>query len=144
MPRPAFVVNENDVSWEERSQGDRFGCRRRAIGAAAGRLKLGASIYEIAPGRSPWPFHHHLGNEESIYVLEGSGTLRTEDGKCEIRTGDYVALPPGSGSGHEVINTSGAPLRVLILSTMIEPDVVIYPDSEKVGVIAGSAPCAIR
>ena len=33
-----------------------------------------------------------------------------------------------------------APLRVLILSTMVHPDISVNLDSEKVGVYRGSAP----
>ena len=31
-------------------------------------------------------------------------------------------------------------LKYLCISTMLEPDVVLYPDSKKFGVLAGSAP----
>jgi hypothetical protein len=31
-------------------------------------------------------------------------------------------------------------LRYLCFSTMIEPDVMVYPDSGKIGLFAGSAP----
>ena len=47
----------------------------------------------------------------------------------------YLAMPPGP-PGHQVVNRSAAPLRFLALSTMIEPEVAIYPDSKKIGVLA--------
>jgi uncharacterized cupin superfamily protein len=39
-----------------------------------------------------------------------------------------------------VVNDGEEPLRYLAMSTMRDPDVVEYPDSEKVGVFAGSPP----
>ena len=51
-----------------------------------------------------------------------------------------MALPAGPESGHRVVNDGDEPLRYLALSTMRDPDVTVYPDSEKVGVFAGSPP----
>lgn len=140
MERPAYIVNIESVEWQDRFKGERFGCRRKALGAAAGREMIGCSFYEIPAGKAPWPYHYHLANEEALYVVEGEGTLRTPEGRFPIGAGDYVALPRGERSGHEVVNTSPAPLRFFSFSTMVEPEVVVYPDSDKLGVTAGSAP----
>jgi hypothetical protein len=95
----------------------------------------------VAPGRRTWPYHYHLANEEAIYVLEGSGKLRTADGEIELEAGDYVAFPPGEAGGHQLTNPSrSVPLRYLCFSNMQEPDVTVYPGSRKVGIFAGAAP----
>jgi uncharacterized cupin superfamily protein len=49
-------------------------------------------------------------------------------------------MPARTAGAHQVINSSNEPLRYLCFSTMLEPDILIYPDSEKVGLFAGSAP----
>ena len=41
---------------------------------------------------------------------------------------------------HQLFNEGSEVLRYLVFSTMEEPDVVVYPDSKKVGVFAGAAP----
>ena len=133
-------VNENELEWSEQSYDEVFGYRRKALGAAAHGEKLGCSLYEIPPGRKAWPYHYHCANEESIYVLEGTGTLRIGGREFALSQGDYVALPVGEAHAHQVYNTSGEPLRYLCLSTMVEPDILVYPDSGKVGLFAGSAP----
>ena len=51
-----------------------------------------------------------------------------------------MALPANVDGAHQILNTSDEPLRYLCLSTMVEPDILIYPDSGKVGLFAGSAP----
>ncbi len=134
------LVNENDLDWGEQSHGEKFGHRRKQLSSAAGGEKLGCSLYEIPPGRRAWPYHYHLANEEAIYVLEGSGTLRIGGEEVEVSQGDYVALPAGETGAHQILNTSDLPLRYLCFSTMAEPDVMVYPDSGKVGIFAGAAP----
>lgn len=139
--RPENVVGEGNLGWSEQRHGERFGHRRKRLAEAAGGLRVGCSLYEVEPGRAAFPRHYHLANEEAIYVLEGSGTLRLgrEGEAVELSRGDYVALPIGADGAHQLVNTSDAVLRYLCLSTVLEPDVLVYPDSGKVGVYAGSA-----
>ena len=134
------LVNENDLDWGEQSHGEKFGYRRKQLSSAAGGEKLGCSLYEVPPGRRAWPYHYHLANEEAIYVLEGSGILRIGGEEVEVSRGDYVALPTGEAGAHQILNTSNEALRYLCFPTMVEPDVMVYPDSGKVGMFAGVAP----
>jgi uncharacterized cupin superfamily protein len=139
MDQPS-VVNENDLDWSDQSHGEKFGYRRKQLGSAAGGEKLGCSLYEVPPGRRAWPYHYHLANEEAIYVLEGSGTLRIGGEEVRVSEGDYVALPARAEAAHQLINSSEAVLKYLCFSTMIEPDVMVYLDSGKVGIFGGAAP----
>jgi uncharacterized cupin superfamily protein len=134
------VVNENELEWGEHSHGKRFGHRRKQLGSAAGGEKLGCSLYEVPPGRRAWPYHYHLANEEAIYILGGSGTLRIGGEEIQVSRGDYVTFLSRAEGAHQIVNTSDEPLRYLCFSTMAEPDVMVYPDSEKIGVFAGAAP----
>ncbi|WP_435067877.1 cupin domain-containing protein [Haloplanus sp. C73] len=132
-------VDETDLDWESIDEGEtRF--RRKRLAAAAGGERLGCSLYELPPGTKSWPFHYHTGNEEAIYVLSGSGQLRTADGVRPLESGAYVALPEGEAGAHRVSNDGDEPLRYLAMSTMDDPDVTVYPESEKIGVYAGSPP----
>lgn len=140
MNRPSNVVSPSDSAWVEFPHGERYGVRRQQLGARAGSSELGCSIYELPPGKRSFPYHYHLANEEAIYVLSGEGAVRLPEGEVPVRAGDYVALPAGERGAHQVINTSGAPLRYLCVSTMREPDVAMYPDTNKLAVFAGSAP----
>jgi uncharacterized cupin superfamily protein len=136
------VAGQGDLEWGEQSHGQRFGYRRKQLGATAGGRRVGCSLYEVPPGRAAFPRHYHLANEEAIYVLEGSGTLRIgrRGEEVEVSEGDYVALPIGADWSHQPLNTSGVKLRYLCFSTMVEPEVMVYPDSGKVGVFGGAAP----
>jgi uncharacterized cupin superfamily protein len=113
----------------------KFKFRRKRLGAAAGGKAIGTSWFELPPGKRAFPFHFHLANEEAIYILEGEGTLRLGEETHPLRAGDYVTFNPGP-PGHQVINTGSALLRYLSFSTMLEPEVAVYPDSKKTGVLA--------
>jgi uncharacterized cupin superfamily protein len=51
-----------------------------------------------------------------------------------------VALPATAEGAHQLINTSEEVLKYICFSTMVEPDVTIYPDSGKIGIFGGAAP----
>lgn len=115
-----------------------FAFHRKRLGAAAGGEKIGVSWFELPPGKKTFPLHYHLANEEAVFVLEGEGVLRLGPEEHALKAGDYVVLPPGP-PGHQLINRGAAPFRFLALSSMIEPEVVLYPESNKLGVLARKA-----
>jgi uncharacterized cupin superfamily protein len=139
MRRPN-VTNEDELRWVEHSHGEKFGYKRKSLSSAAGGEKLGCSLYEVEPGRRAWPYHYHGANEEAIYLLEGSGSLRVDGEEVSISGGDYAAFPASAEGAHQLVNTSDKTLRYLCFSTMAQPDAMVYPDSGKVGVFVGAAP----
>jgi uncharacterized cupin superfamily protein len=132
-------INESDREWTELEQGDTK-LRRNQLGDAAGNEQLGCSLYELPAGCQSWQYYYHTANEEAIYMLSGTGTLRLDGDTHSLREGDYVPFLSNESGGHRVINDSDAPLRYLTLSTMQEPDVTVYPEMNKLGVFVGGAP----
>ena len=133
------IINVDDVEAVTRGNGDRFEASFKPIGAAIGSKMLGFNVTVIPPGRRAFPYHAHRGNEEMFFVLEGEGSVRIDGETHRIRTGDFISLPPGRDSAHQIINDSKAPLRYLAVSTMQTPEVIEYPDSGKYGLMAGSS-----
>ncbi|USZ73330.1 cupin domain-containing protein [Natronosalvus halobius] len=132
-------INKADLEWTEYDRGDaRF--RRKQLSEAADATDLGCSLYELPAGERSWPYHYHTGNEEALFVLDGEGTLRCEDGSVPLESGDFAAFPASEAGGHRIVNEGDQPLRYLLLSTMNEPDVTVYPEMRKIGVYAGSPP----
>ncbi len=78
--------------------------------------------------------------EEAFYILKGQGTVRIGEKEILVAAGDYVALLPGHEGAHQTVNDSDEPLVYLCFSTMLKPDITLYPDSSKVGLFAGAAP----
>jgi uncharacterized cupin superfamily protein len=116
-----------------------FSWRAARIAPLAGAERLGASLYELPPGQTAFPYHAHLANEELLIVLRGSPSLRTPRGSRMLAEGEVVSFPVGDRGAHQVTNRSAESVRFLIVSEMRAPDIVLYPDSEKVGA-RGSAP----
>ncbi len=132
-------VNESALNWSEYDHGEAV-FSRKELGAAVDADDLGCSLYELSAGTQSWPYHYHTANEEAIYVLAGGGLLRAEDGEHDLRAGDFVTLPADESGGHRIVNDGDDTLRYLMISTMNEPDVTIYPEMEKFGVYVGSPP----
>jgi uncharacterized cupin superfamily protein len=106
-----------------------FTYRRARLGRQAGAELLGASLYEIPPGQATFPYHAHTANEEMLIVLRGRPHLRTRDGWRELAEGEVVPFRRGEEGAHQVHNRGGEEVRVLVLSTMIAPEVNLYPDT---------------
>lgn len=109
-----------------------FSYRRAKLGAQAGGEKLGASLFEIPPGEATFPYHVHTANEELLIVIEGRPSLRDSSGWRVLERGEVVAFRAGEEGAHQVANRSDEPVRVLVVSTMVAPEVNLYPDSDKV------------
>jgi len=107
------------------------------FGPSVGAKMLGGTVYELPPGQSICPYHYEYGNEEWLIALEGRPTLRHPGGEDELETGDVVCFPVGPEGAHKVTNNTDSTLRVLLLSTKVEPSVAVYPDSDKIGVWPG-------
>jgi uncharacterized cupin superfamily protein len=90
-------------------------------------------MYELEPGDRLWPYHTHHANEEWVIVLRGRPTLRTPGGEQQLSEGDVVAFPRGKEGAHQISNATDAPIRVLMLSTLLQPDIVEYLDTGKIG-----------
>ena len=135
------VASSKELEWtQEASPSGTVAFQRKKLGAAAGSEKLGCSLMELAPGKRSWPPHAHFANEEALYILKGQGKVRIGKKEVPVTAGDYIALLPGQENAHQTINDSGEPLVYLCFSTMLEPDITLYPDSWKVGLFAGAAP----
>lgn len=132
-------TNTSDLEWTT-VEGDDTEVRRKKLAAATGGEEIGCSLYELPESCKAWPYHYHTGNEEAIFVLDGEGMLRLDGETVPLEAGDYVALPPDERGGHRVVNDSEGAVRYLMVSTMNEPDVTVYPDMGKIGVFSGSPP----
>ncbi len=127
------VFNLNGDQWDRAEERPGWRSKDAWVGSHIGAEILGGSMYELEAGDRLWPYHTHHANEEWLVVLRGRPTLRTPAGERELEEGDVVCFRRGKDGLHQVRNDSGKPIRVLMLSTRFEPDLVEYPDSGKVG-----------
>ncbi len=126
-------VNINQPEFDEPREWPGFTCQRARIGRQAGAVRLGASLFEVPPGEAAYPFHYHLAEEELVVVLAGRPSLRTPSGWRELEEGEVLSFSEGEEGAHQVVNRSDERVRLLAISTAGQPDVVVQPDSGKVG-----------
>jgi uncharacterized cupin superfamily protein len=113
-----------------------FAYRRARLGRQAGSKRIGTSLYELPPGEASAPYHWHAANEEMLVVLAGEPSLRTPAGWRQLRPGEMVAFHRGPEGAHQIQNRREETARVLLLSEMNAPELVVYPDSDKLGVLS--------
>jgi uncharacterized cupin superfamily protein len=121
----------------ERRDGYRLAYAR--LGPQIGAAKIGATVYELPPGQSTFPYHYEHGCEEWLLVVAGTPTLRHPGGEDELEPGDLVCFPEGPEGAHKVTNSTNETARLVILSTKASPAVAVYPDSDKIGVFTEDA-----
>lgn len=127
------MANVYEPDYDEPREQPGFRAQRARVSRQAGSERLGLSVWEVPPGEAAYPYHHHLGEEELVVVLEGRPSLRTPEGWRELAPGEVVAFLRGEGGGHQLVNETDQTVRFLALSTSGDPDLVVYPDSGKLG-----------
>jgi uncharacterized cupin superfamily protein len=106
------------------------------VGRRLGAEKIGASLYELAPGQKTFPYHWHQVQEEWLIVVRGEPTLRDPSGERKLAPGDCVVFKRGPEGAHSIRNDTEEPARLLMLSSGRDEDVEVcfYLDSGKVGI----------
>jgi uncharacterized cupin superfamily protein len=122
-----------DEPWDMTAEKMRI--KTRFLGLPLGAKELGASLHELLPGSTGFNLHAHYGMEELFFVLSGTPTLRTADAEEELAPGDVVFCPRGIAGLHTFTNPTEATARVLAVSTNPIPEVVVYPELGKIGVV---------
>jgi len=97
--------------------------------------KTCVAIYEIPALKSAYPYHYHLKNEETFYIISGEGILRTSEGERKVKAGDLLFFPANEKGAHKLTNSSETEKLVYLdVDVIHDIDVALYPDSNKIGV----------
>lgn len=130
MDRPDFIGNYRDLmdaddcaypgSNELLSQG-------APIGRKLGLKAIGLHVETLAPGRrTSWP-HAEEKEEEFVYVLEGRPQAWIDGDVHDLREGDLVAFPAGTGVAHTILNNTDAVVRLLVGGESLPGNRIVYP-----------------
>jgi len=92
---------------------------------------LGASMYELGPGKTT-AYHYHHGSEELLIVLRGRPTLRTAEGERQLAEGEAIHFTTGPEGAHGLRNDTDEPVRFVIAGVRVSPEVVEYPDTKQI------------
>jgi uncharacterized cupin superfamily protein len=72
-----------------------------------------------------------------LVVLAGLLTLRTPAGERQLAPWDSAWFVTGEAGAHGLRNDGSEPVRFLMVSTLADPEVTVYPDTGKVAAFAG-------
>jgi uncharacterized cupin superfamily protein len=129
------MANLFEPEFEEHSEQPGFSWKRALLARQAGADRLGASLFCLPPGQAAFPLHYHLGNEEMLIVIAGNPSLRTLEGERSLTPGEVVSFPRGEHGAHQVVNRGEEEARVLLISEMNAPEVVVRPESGKLSAL---------
>ena len=87
--------------------------RQLPIGKADGAPNFSLRVFTLQPGG--YTPHHSHPFEHVNYILEGTGSMMTEEGPRTIEQGDYLLILPNEK--HQFRNTSDKPLKFICLVT---------------------------
>lgn len=121
-----------DMRVSHNAHGDYEYTKRTFVGRGAGEALV--CVYEVPPGKSAYPYHCHLKDEETFHILSGTGTLRTPEGERPVSAGDFLHFPAGPVGAHKLTNTGSVPLVYIDFDVIHDLDVCLYPDSGKLAV----------
>lgn len=126
--------NIEDLPRKHRSGAEGYEFYRRDLLAVHEAQSL-VRVYEIPPGKSAYPYHYHLKNEETFFILKGEGLLRSAEGARAVKAGDLLFFPAGEKGVHKLTNTSETEMLVYLdFDVVHDLDVAVYPDSGKLGI----------
>ena len=120
--------------FEEGERPEGFRSRRARIGYELGTELIGCSLWELPPGEAAYPYHFHYSDEELVIVLSGRPSLRTPEGNRKLEEGEAIRFQLGEQGAHQIFNPTDQPATFLAVSSHGRPDVVVYPDADKIGV----------
>jgi uncharacterized cupin superfamily protein len=128
------IVNVNDVPEITPETGEYWrSFDKRLAPAHQPRMgRLGVNLSRVPPGKSSCPFHTHQLEDEVFYVLAGRGVFRYGTAIQEIKPGDCISCPAGSGIAHQLANPFSEDLVYLAIGMNDPNEVCTYPDSGKV------------
>jgi uncharacterized cupin superfamily protein len=95
--------------------------------ASTGLFRLRVQHEVLPPGRRVSPPHAHTTREEVFFVLAGTPHLWLGGRIVELRPGDCVAVPAGTGQAHTLINDGRQDVELLAIASQGDGDRCYYP-----------------
>ncbi len=113
-------------------EGRLFGGRgERRLAKSAGLTQFGVNHVTLAPGARTASRHWHQAEDEFAIVLSGVATLVDENGSHSLQAWDFVGFPAGEPNAHHILNTSSAPVELLVVGSRRPGEETIhYPDDD--------------
>jgi uncharacterized cupin superfamily protein len=118
-----FIVNFADARG---MRSERFGESVRFEGEIR-FPNLAINVRLLQPGQ-PNCLYHRESQTEAFLVLEGECIAIVEEEERPMRKGDFLYAPPGTA--HVFVGAGDGPCAIVMVSTRILPEELLYPVSE--------------
>jgi uncharacterized cupin superfamily protein len=105
------------------------GRRKRQLGNHFGLSRFGVNLTTLSPGSQSALLHRHSHQDEFIYIVSGTPTLRTDVGEHELSPGMCVGFP-AKGRAHHLINRSNEEVCYLEIGDRNPDDCAEYPQDD--------------
>lgn len=111
------------------------GRTKRQLGDFFGIAGFGVNLSTLCAGAQSSLLHCHSHQEEFVYILSGTPTLRTGTEEYLLQPGMCVGFVPG-GPAHQFVNNSGEDVTYLEIGDRNPADSGAYPEDDLVAVRA--------
>lgn len=98
------------------------------LSVAGGLTQFGAYVDRLEPGAWSSKRHWHSAEDEFIYLLSGTATLRDDHGMTDLFPGDALCWRRGAPNAHHLTNRGDVACRWLIVGSRAAGDICSYPD----------------
>lgn len=102
---------------------------KRQLGDAFGVKGFGVNLTILPPGGVSALLHRHTHQEEFVYILSGTPTLRTGEGEFLLHPGMCAGFVP-DGPAHQLVNNSTADVHYLEIGDRNPNDRGAYPEDD--------------
>lgn len=103
---------------------------RRRLGDHFGLANFGVNLTTLAPGAISALKHHHSKQDEFVYVLSGTPTLRYGEDEYQMSPGECIGFKGGNGLAHQLLNYGEVDAVYLEVGDRLAGDTVQYPDDD--------------
>jgi uncharacterized cupin superfamily protein len=102
---------------------------KRVLGDPFGLRNFGVNLTQLLPGAESALLHRHMKQDEFIYILQGTPTLVTDEGRQALAPGMCMGFAAG-GMSHQLINESAEPVLYLEIGDRTPDDECSYPNED--------------
>jgi len=106
------------------------GREKRQLGDLFGLKNFGVNLTRLAPNAMSALRHAHTKQDEFVYILQGSPTLRTDEGRTQLSPGMCAGFRAGTGNAHHLVNETSEDVVYLEIGDRTPDDDATWPDED--------------
>jgi uncharacterized cupin superfamily protein len=115
------------------------GRKKHPLADLFGLANFGVNLTRLAPHAMSALRHAHSKQDEFVYILQGSPTLRTDEGRTKLSPGMCAGFKAGTGNGHHLVNETAEEVIYLEVGDRTPGDKASYPDDDLTAICVDGA-----